>query len=331
MELITDLPPEPAPTPPKENSLQFKGQPSELLGIMLFNWILTSFTLGLYYPWARVAKLRFLYGNAILNNTPFIFHGTGKELFKGFLKFFGFIVLWYMFIIYVQVKGAQASMYAAFILPLFSLAFLLIIPLAIHGAMRYRLSRTSWRGIHLGYRGERGHLMGKFIGGMLLSIITLGIYYSWFVHDLRKYIIGNCRFGSLRFGYSGTGSELFIINLKAIFLTPLTFGLYYFWYQREFINYLINNTYMEQNGERFHLKGRIRGGSYLALTIVNFFLTIFTFGLAIPWVITRTINFIMNNMELPKGVDFENIAQTEDEYLDATGEDVLDYLDFGII
>jgi len=333
MEETTELPPEPAPmyTPLKENTLHFKGQPTELLGIMLFNWILTSFTLGLYYPWARVNKLRFLYGNAVLNDTPFIFHGTGKELFRGFLKFFVFIALWYGILIYTKIKGPEAASIYGYSLLFFSIAFLFIIPLAIHGAMRYRLSRTSWSSIHLGYRGERGHLLGEFLVGVLLSVVTLGLYYSWFIHRMRTYIIGNCRFGSLRFGYKGSGSELFIINLKAIILVPMTFGLYYFWYKKEFLNYFINCTYLEQNGERFHLKGSIKGGSYLSLSLINFFITLFTLGMGIPWVITRTIHFILNNMELPIEIDFENIAQTEDEFKDATGEDVLDYLDLGII
>jgi uncharacterized membrane protein YjgN (DUF898 family) len=331
MELITDTMNIASENTSKPNALSFKGEGGELLGIMLFNWILTFFTLGLYYPWARVNKLKFLYGKTHLNDTPFIFHGTGKELFKGFLKFFGFIVLWYVLIIYINIKKDEAAIIARIMLPVFSLLFLLIIPLAIHGALRYRLSRTSWRSIHLGYRGERGQLMGEFIIGIILSMLTLGIYYSWFIHRMRTYVIGNCRFGSLRFGYDGSGLDLLIINLKGFVFSLFTLGIYYFWYQKEYLNYLANYTYIEQNGKRFHLKGKIRGGSYFAFSIINLFLTLFTFGFGIPWVITRTFNFMINNMELPEHINFEDIQQTEDEYLDATGEDVLDYFDLGIV
>src|SRR5690349_7878919 len=129
MELITDTNEIIPEKPSKPNTLSFKGEGGELLGIMLFNWILTSFTLGLYYPWARVNKLKFLYGKTHLNNIPFIFHGTGKELFKGFLKFFGFIVLWYVLFIYVTIQKDQAAMVVRILLPIFSLLFILIIPL----------------------------------------------------------------------------------------------------------------------------------------------------------------------------------------------------------
>ncbi len=51
----------------------------------------------------------------------------------------------------------------------------------------------------------------------------------------------------------------------------------------------------------------------------------------IPWVTVRTFEFLIENIELPSAINFEQIEQTEDEYEDATGEDVLDYLDIGLI
>jgi uncharacterized membrane protein YjgN (DUF898 family) len=329
MELLThDIP---APAQVRSNTLQFTGKGRELLIIQLLNWVLTFVTLGLYYPWARVNKLKFLYGNMHLNGTPFIFHGTGKELFKGFIKFFVFILIWYGLIVYVGVKEGNVALFVKVILPVLSLVFLFIIPLALHGAFRYRLSRTSWRSIHLGYRGERGQLILEFMVGLALSVITFGVYYSWFMHKMRVYVIGNCRFGSLRMGYSGSGSELFIINLKAMIFIPFTFGLYYFWYRKEYLNYLADFTYIEQHGKKFHLKADIRGGSFFALSIINLFITLFTFGFGVPWVTVRTFNFMVNNISLPQQVDFDAIAQTEDEFTDATGEDVIDYVDLGII
>jgi uncharacterized membrane protein YjgN (DUF898 family) len=312
-----------------QNTIGFTGKGSGLMVIMLLNWVLTLFTLGLYYPWARVNKLRFMYGNTQLNQAPFIFHGTGKELFKGFLKFFALIISVYGFYIHASVsQNATLILMAVLLLLAF---FLIIIPFAIHGAFRYRLSRTSWSSIHLGYRGERTQLAFEFYIGLFLTIITGGIYYSWFMDKMRKYVLGNCRFGNLTFGYDGSGTELFIINLKGYFFTIITLGMYYFWYKKEYLNYFANYTYIEQNGKRFHLKGNIKGWSFFALTITNFFFLVFTFGIAIPWVIVRTAMFMINNIELPSQVDFNVIEQTEDEFLDATGEDVLDWFDLGLI
>ena len=65
-------------------SLEFHGKGSEFFSIMIVNWLLTLVTLGLYYPWARAKKLRYIYGQTELNNERFHFAGTGKEMFKGF-------------------------------------------------------------------------------------------------------------------------------------------------------------------------------------------------------------------------------------------------------
>lgn len=322
------LPENPAPLPEK-NELDFKGEGTELLGIMLLNWVLTAFTLGLYYPWARVAKLKFLYQNTSLNGTPFVFSGTGKELFKGFVKLFAIIILFYAGIM-AGVLTKNAPLFWFVYLVMLAGIFVLI-PLAIHGALRYRLSRTSWRGIHLGYRGDRGKLVADFVIGYLITVFTLGLYQSWFVNGLRTYIIGNIRFGSIYMGYDGNGGSLFVINLKGFLLSIITFGIYYFWYRTEYLNYFARHTYMEQDGNRFYLESEFDGADFFGLMIVNLFLTLFTFGLGTPWVITRTVKFMINHIRIPDGINLNNIQQTEDDYKDATGDDVLDYLDFGIV
>ncbi|OYY07964.1 MAG: hypothetical protein B7Y66_11820 [Sphingobacteriia bacterium 35-36-14] len=49
------------------------------------NMILTTITLGLYYPWAKARTLHYFYGNTVFNEQPFIFTGTGSQMFKGFI------------------------------------------------------------------------------------------------------------------------------------------------------------------------------------------------------------------------------------------------------
>lgn len=317
-ETVTKLP----------NEMEFVGSGTELLGITLLNSILSVLTLSLYYPWARVAKLKFLYQNTLLNGTAFVFSGNGKELFKGYIKFFVALVVVYGLYFWAR-STAEVSMIlgATGLLLLF---FAAIVPLAIHGALRYRLSRTSWRGIHFGYRGDRKRLFFDMWIGYFLSMITLGLYNSWFVNSLRKYIIGNIRFGNLHFGYDGDGGQLFWINFKGIILSFLTLGIYYFWYRAEFLRYFVNHSYVEQDGKRYYLNADYDGSELFGLLIVNFFLTLFTFGFGAPFAEVRTAKFIINYLQVPNEIDFDAIAQTEDDYQDATGDDVIDYLDLGI-
>lgn len=311
------------------NEFRFNGKGSQLLGIMLLNTLLSIITFGVYYPWARVNRLKFFWENASLNSSPFVFHGTGKELFKGFIKVLTFIGVFYSMLLYSKLSG-NLSLYFISLLA-FLIALIFIIPLAIHGAMRYRLSRTSWRGIHFGYRGSRAQLVTDFFIGSIFTIITFGIYNSWFVNGLRTYIISNIRFGNLRFGYDGSGTELFAIKLKSFIFSIFTFGLYYFWYLEEWTNYYMNHCYIEQNGKNYYFTGRLRGSGYFMLIVGNLILSIITLGLATPWVIVRTTHFIIRNMEIPAGVNFNHIAQSEDEFKDAVGDNLIDFFDLGIV
>ena len=135
---------------PKSYSLSFNGNGNDYFGILIVNFLLTIITLGLYYPWAKARQLQYLYGSTEFNDSRFEFHGTGKEMFKGFIKallLFGILIGSYVALIMFG-----HPLYAILI---YIIGFALLIPLAIHGSYRYRMSRTSWRGIRFGYRGNR--------------------------------------------------------------------------------------------------------------------------------------------------------------------------------
>ena len=75
-------------------NIEFFGKGSEYFSIMIVNWLLTIITLGLYYPWAKAKKLRYIYGQTALNSERFHFSGTGKEMFLGYIK----VIIIYYFI-----------------------------------------------------------------------------------------------------------------------------------------------------------------------------------------------------------------------------------------
>ena len=86
------------PDAPKK--LQFKGSGSDYFAILILNWLLTSITLGLYYPWARARTLSYIYGNTELEGSRFVFHGTGKQMFVGFIKAIILIVCMYSLVFF---------------------------------------------------------------------------------------------------------------------------------------------------------------------------------------------------------------------------------------
>ena len=306
--------------------LGFKGEGGAYFGIVIVNMILTFLTLGLYYPWAKAKQLQFLYGATEFENSRFEFHGTGKEMFKGFIKAVLIMVIIYGgFIAAIYLKMPIAAIIW------FYIGILLLIPIAIHGSYKYRMSRTSWRGIRFGYRGKRGEFFGLFFKELFFTIVSLGLYGAWFSMNIRNYVLSNIRFGNAEFRYRGRGSDYFLINIKGYFFTILTLGIYMFWWQKELFNYYINQLSLHHNDQEIRFRSTATGGDFAGLMIVNFFLLIITLGIGYPWILTRTLKFVFSKIEMTGNIDIDQLVQTESAYTDATGEDISDMLDLGFV
>ena len=315
---------------PEKKAFKYWGIGAQFAVIYFKNIILTVFTLGLYYPWAKVEILKYHYQSTELDGTHFSFHGTGKEVFKGFIKVYLIFFPFYGFLIYsIQTQNETLKLTA---LSVFYLFILSIIPLAIHGAMRYRSSRSSWRGIHFKYLGDHMEFFGLFIKGTLLTVLTLGIYGSWLQVEIRKYILKHLRFGDLSFDFKGEGKTLFWINIKFILLFFLTLGIYSFWYFRNIWRFYGNNTEITQNGKKINFKFNMKPADVFELVFVNGLLIFITLGIATPWVTVRTFNFMFRFLEIEEGLDSGAIQQVSyDDYDNATGDDTLDFLNLDLL
>src|SRR5215204_5759350 len=209
-------------------SLAFYGKGVEYFKIQIVNTILCILTLSLYYPWAKEKSLKYLYNKSTFEETPFVFTGTGKEMFKGYVKALTLLAVLYGAFFYFTLNDMPGTA----ILIMYG-GLLALLPLAIHGSYRYRMAKSSWKGIRFGYTGELGKLVGLFFKGIFLTIITLGIYSAWFAMSLRRYTLSNVKVGNARFVYTGDGTDYFVLNLKGYFLTLLTLGIYMFWWQKD--------------------------------------------------------------------------------------------------
>ena len=148
---------------------------------------------------------------------------------------------------------------------------------------------------------------------------------------MRNYLLSNVRFGSLEFYYDEDGADYFLINIKGYILTVLTFGIYYFWWYKERYEFYVNNLKLRNDKYEINFMSMATGIDFVQLLFVNVLLFVFTFGLAYPWIVQRSLNFMFENLRIDGYVDLDEIQQTEEEYKDAMGEDIGDMLDFGFI
>ena len=147
-------------------SIAFTGSGSEYFRIWIVNLLLTVLTIGIYFPWAKVRRLRYFYGNTLVDGEPLGFHGNAFKMFKGFA-----IVAAFMILYTVAGKFSQWAGLAAFGV----MAGLW--PALLKSSLQFRLANTSWRGLRFSFSGSTQDAyracLPLFVPGLLILCLYL--------------------------------------------------------------------------------------------------------------------------------------------------------------
>ena len=289
---------------PEPGRFDFTGDGATLLVLYLKLIFFSIFTFGIYSFWGRVAVRQYLWSQIRLAGQPFGFHGTGKEMFLGWLKLMGILILLY--------GGAAVALISLGEIgptvvggSMVLLGFALLGPLALHGAIRYRWSRTSWQGRRFSYQGDFWRLTAIVWTGLFLTAISLTLYLPFFITNLRKYVVENTWFGGQQFEFSGQGKDMLWPYVKMLLLFFPTLTLYRFWYEAKLGNFSWQNTKFA--GVPF--RSSLSGDGLLILTFTNLLLTFFTLGIGLPWAVCRQLRYLTENLQLEQLPRVQLVAQ----------------------
>jgi len=170
-------------------------------------------------------------------NTNFKFKKTMKDYFKFNLTAQKLLPVWITFLVLFIVPYVILSLKVKdFIQPanpsgllLFYgiLILLLIIAYAIIFYMlKLIIEGIEFKGKSFVFGGTFGQFMAKFIPGLLLTIITLGIYSPWFFTKMHKFFVDNTAHDSDNLTFVGTAGKLFKILFFTMFLPILAFIIF---------------------------------------------------------------------------------------------------------
>lgn len=192
------------PGSPKRSYILFSG--GSFFG-RIMTWVtLTVATLGIYRFWAMTGLRRSLWSATHLEGDHLRYHGTGKELFIGFLIALAILIPFYALGFGLQFMGPIATIVGFGIM--FVVGFLLT-PYALFRRRRYLLTRTSWRGIRFHMQGSAWRYVGAWLFWTILSVLTLGIALPWRMAKLDRMLAEASYFGNQRFSYSATAKDYF--------------------------------------------------------------------------------------------------------------------------
>ncbi|HRI01584.1 MAG TPA: DUF898 family protein [Saprospiraceae bacterium] len=311
--------------------IRFFGKGSSFFGILILNFILTVVSLGLYYPWAKAKLRQYLWNETELEGSRFCFHGTGKEMFKGFIISYFFILLFYIGY-FASISQTMENPIVFFVVLIVFFVFLVFgfYPFAIFFGWKYRVSRTSWRGIFFHFTGDFKSFYKMYIKYLGITILSFGIGSSWLSTNTQKYLFSHTQLGSLKLDFHGDGGDLFITRLGGFFLSYITLGFYLPVFIKNLFHFRINHTTISDGKIQRALKTELTGKQSFNVLFVNFLLLIFSLGLAFPFTQIRSYRLLLNSIEIPSDIDYDHIDQQPGAYNKATGDEMADILDIDL-
>ncbi|MEI6751537.1 MAG: DUF898 family protein [Paludibacter sp.] len=112
---------------------------------------------------------------------------------------------------------------------LFSLKALSLILFVLEYAIMFFIYKMTIEGVEFKekvftFGGKFGSFISLFIGNLLLTIITLGIYGPWFMANMYKFFATNAKHGEHNLDFKGKGSDLFVIILVTLLIPMLVVG-----------------------------------------------------------------------------------------------------------
>jgi uncharacterized membrane protein YjgN (DUF898 family) len=172
-----------------------------LIGLGFVNFVLNLVTLLFYRFWATNEIRTRLWSGVRFNGEPLAYRGTGMELFLGFIVVF-LTLLVPIGLISIMLALLTGPVWQVVIQLAIYIILLYLVGVGTYRSARYRLRRTSWRGI-------RGRLPGSswaygwiYLGTTVLFFFLLafgGVFGMWIMPIravwLRKPLINQATFG----------------------------------------------------------------------------------------------------------------------------------------
>lgn len=200
----------------EKHTVQFTGKGTEYFKIWIVNILLSLITLGIYSAWAKVRTKRYFYGNTLLNDAPFEYHATPKQIL------IGRIIALVLLVVYVVTSETMPTIAGVVIALLF-----LATPWIIYRSVRFNTRMSSHRNVRFDFKGTAlpfykylflypilpGLLIGligmglyfvgvspSFLGGIVaLSITSFYLAFPWAQRNITEYVTNHYRYGQGQF------------------------------------------------------------------------------------------------------------------------------------
>jgi uncharacterized membrane protein YjgN (DUF898 family) len=347
--------------PSKQYPFVFTGNATEYFRIWIVNIFFSIITLGIYSAWAKVRKLRYLYGNTTLDGAAFDYTADPIKILKGRV----------IAVVALAIFGSSQTI--PWLYAILGVLIFLAVPWLVIKSRMFNLANTRHRNVRFNFHSSYGKSANVFILGPILSYITLGLGYPWYVARKSKFLIDKSRYGTLPMklntqtgqfypifiilflGSMGVmivlgilaaiviGGSIFLAGTKSAAATDLSLfallpiiivGLVYIlvlvgarsYLQSALGNLIWNNASLGDH--RF--QSTLKLTNMLRINFVNTLAIVFSFGLLIPWATVRSLRYRLQNTSLVAHGSLDDIAAAEENNSNAVGEEIGDFFNVDV-
>jgi uncharacterized membrane protein YjgN (DUF898 family) len=282
---------------------EFRGSAAEYFRIWIVNLLFTLLTLGIYSAWAKVRKLRYLYGNTRLDGDSFNYFASARAILKGRVLA---VIVFFVYAIVTELVPDSIWVFLA--------AGIGLLPLVLVRALRFNARNSAWRGLRFDFPARVREALPLYLGMPLLIVVTLGLAFPWFMARHKQFVISHHAFGSSPLGcaipvgrvygiYFRSGliiaAMTVVAVLGAMVVLPvlaiyIAYAFAYAYLQARLTNLAWDNTY----GAGVRFSSTLGAIDLAGLYISNLLAIVFTLGLAVPWAVVRTLRYRLQNFAM---------------------------------
>ncbi len=305
---------------------------------------LTLFSLGIFSAWAKVRKKRYFYSHTVLDGTPFQYLGQPLPILKGRLIAAVLFITWYV-----------ATHYVTALLPFVIVIAFVLAPWVVVRAAAFNARYSAYRNMTFNFAGTYLSAAKVMYGWAVVTLLTLGIAFSWWVQRIKRYMIEQTNYGDIPGEFSATGGQFFktygvagLLFIGAMFGISLLLGVIlaragdklaysivfmvimysvyvmtYAYTQARITNLVWNKSQL--GSLCFHSTIRVRG--LLGLYLTNALAIIVSAGLLIPWATIRTLKYRADHLAVASQSDLSDFHGSDETNVRAVGAEIGDLFD----
>jgi len=355
----------------RHSAFRFHGSWLEFARIAFPNLLLTIVTLGIYRFWATTREREYLWSKTDFIDERLEWTGKGMELFVGFIMAFlliGIPLIVIQLISQGLIFRGEAILAAVMTLMMFLLLFYLT-GVAYFRALRYRLSRTYWRGIR-GGSDDPGFQYGvAYLWKSVVGWLPIFLAVPWSMISLWNDRWNAMSFGPHRFSATAEWKPLmkryllFYLVPFLVFIGAVVFGIsmaasggtsstlgstgmavgaifaivavlsFYLFLPLAALAYYSKYFRLAVGGLRLHnleFDFRARAPDWILFFLANMAIVICTLGIGYIFMPYRNWKFFVDHMEAYGEINIDDLTQSE-TVVAKHGEGLLDAFDVGAI